>query len=98
MKFNTDAEGYLINRSDWTNQFMAAAAAKDGVTLTEEHVMYIKNARTMFERDGTVPSIREFAKSQGMDRKAKRLYEIFESGVMKRIAKWGGLPKPTGCV
>lgn len=94
----TDGDGFLINRSNWNNEFMAAAAAKDGVTLTPEHIKYIKNAQMMFERDGTVPSIREFAKSQGMDRKAKRLYEIFESGVMKRIAKYGGLPKPTGCV
>jgi tRNA 2-thiouridine synthesizing protein E len=96
--YETDAEGYLVNREDWTNEFMMQAARNDGVELTSEHIKYIKNARMMFERDGTVPSIREFAKSQGMDRKAKKLYEIFESGVMKRIAKWGGLPKPTGCV
>ncbi|MBC8399555.1 MAG: TusE/DsrC/DsvC family sulfur relay protein, partial [Flavobacteriales bacterium] len=31
-------------------------------------------------------------------RKAKELYEVFESGPMKKIAKYGGLPKPTGCV
>ena len=32
------------------------------------------------------------------DRKAQPLYELFETGPMKRIAKYGGLPKPTGCV
>jgi tRNA 2-thiouridine synthesizing protein E len=94
----TDGDGFLINRADWNNEFMIQAAREDDIELTAEHIMYIKNARMMFDRDGTVPSIREFSKSQGMDRKAKRLYEIFESGVMKRIAKYGGLPKPTGCV
>ena len=98
MGWETDGDGFLINREDWSNEFMSYAAEKDGVTLTPEMIMYIKNARMMFERDGTVPSIREFAKAQGMDRKAKKLYELFESGVMKRIAKYGGLPKPTGCV
>ena len=27
-----------------------------------------------------------------------KLYEVFESFPMKKIAKYGGLPKPTGCV
>jgi tRNA 2-thiouridine synthesizing protein E len=26
------------------------------------------------------------------------LYGIFHKGPMKLICKWGGLPKPTGCV
>jgi len=45
-----------------------------------------------------VPPIREFAKHHGMDRKAQPLYDLFETGPMKRIAKYGGLSKPTGCV
>ncbi|HIB77921.1 MAG TPA: hypothetical protein EYO58_09990, partial [Flavobacteriales bacterium] len=47
---------------------------------------------------GTVPLIREFAKKHGMDRKAKPLYALFQTGVMKQISKLGGLPQPTGCV
>ena len=98
MQYETDADGFLIDRAQWSNEFMAKSAKEDGIVLTGEHVMYIKNAQKMFERDGVVPSIREFAKSEGLDRKAKKLYAIFESGVMKRIARYGGLPKPTGCV
>jgi tRNA 2-thiouridine synthesizing protein E len=52
----------------------------------------------MFNQTGTVPAVRTFAKEFGMDRKATKLYEVFESGPMKKIAKYGGLPKPTGCV
>ena len=47
---------------------------------------------------GTVPAVRNFAKEFNMDRKASKLYEVFQSGPMKKIAKYGGLPKPTGCV
>ena len=77
---------------------MYEAAEKDGLELQSEHIHYIMAARAMYEADGVVPPIRDFAKHFGMNRKAKPLYELFESGVMKRIAKYGGLPKPTGCV
>lgn len=93
-----DGDGFLIDRSDWTEETMYELAGKDGLTLTAEHCKYIIDARTMYEETGTVPSIRNFAKHYGMDRKAKPLYALFESGVMKRIAKYSGLPKPTGCV
>ena len=52
----------------------------------------------MFNTTGTVPAVRIFAKEFGMDRKASKLYDVFKSGPMKKIAKYGGLPKPTGCV
>lgn len=96
--YKTDGDGFLINRDEWDEDFMISRAFADGLELTEEHIKYIEAARKMYLEDGTVPSIREFAKHFGMDRKAKHLYSLFESGVMKRIAKYGGLPKPTGCV
>ena len=64
----------------------------------DEIKTYIDKAREMYSKSGTVPAVRIFAKEFGMDRKASKLYEVFESGPMKKIAKYGGLPKPTGCV
>ena len=94
-----DGDGFLLNRNDWSEEVMYQLAARDGMTLLDEHVAYISKAREMYEQDGTVPPIRIFAKAVGIkDRKAKELYELFETGPMKRICKWGGLPKPTGCV
>lgn len=94
-----DGDGFLINRDDWSETVMHELAAQDGMTLTEDHVRYILKARQMYEEDGTVPPIRIFAKAVGIqDRSAKELYALFETGPMKRICKWGGLPKPTGCV
>ena len=93
-----DGDGFLVDPNDWSMEVMMELAEKDGLELTEKHVEYILDARDMYAEDGTVPAIRVFAKKHGMDRKAKPLYELFESGVMKRIAKYGGLPKPTGCV
>jgi tRNA 2-thiouridine synthesizing protein E len=73
-------------------------ADADGFVITDEIKTYIDKARDMFNQTGTVPAVRTFAKEFGMDRKATKLYEVFESGPMKKIAKYGGLPKPTGCV
>lgn len=98
MSLQVDGDGFLLNREDWNDDVMRQLAEDDGLTLNDEHIKYIMAAREMFTETGTVPSIRNFAKHFGMDRKAKDLYALFESGPMKRIAKYGAMPKPTGCV
>lgn len=98
MDIETDGDGFLIDPTVWTEEIMYELARRDGLELNEEHVKYIMTAKQMYENNGKVTPIRDFAKHFGMDRKAKPLYELFQSGVMKRIAKYGGMPKPTGCV
>lgn len=98
MSLERDGDGFLLDASTWTPEVMKEMAAADDFEITEEIEGYINKAREMYEAEGTVPPVRIFAKQFGMDRKAKRLYEVFESGPMKKIAKYGGLPKPTGCV
>ena len=93
-----DGDGFLLNINDWTEELMYQMAKEDDFEITEEIKEYILKAREMFSQSGTVPAMRDFAKEFGMDRKATKLYDIFKSGPMKKIAKYGGLPKPTGCV
>jgi TusE/DsrC/DsvC family sulfur relay protein len=94
----TDGDGFLLDRGDWSEEVMYELAQKDGFELTDDHVKYILSAREIYEEEGTVPALRNFAKFHGMDRKAGPLNELFGGGPMKKIAKYGGLPKPTGCV
>jgi len=98
MNLERDGDGFLKDPSIWSEEVMYEMAKEDGFEITKEIKNYIMKAREMYEADGVVPPVRVFAKEFGMDRKAKRLYEVFESGPMKKIAKYGGLPKPTGCV
>ena len=93
-----DADGFLLNTSDWSPEIMEEMAENDGFEITDQIKTYIMKAREMYNETGTVPAVRVFAKEFGMDRKAKELYDVFESGPMKKIAKYVGLPKPTGCV
>ena len=90
--------GFLVDMNVWTEEVMYEMAEQDGFTITEEIKGYIMKAREMYEQTQTVPAIRVFAKELGLDRKAKALYDVFESGPMKKIAMYGGLPQPTGCV
>lgn len=98
MELNRDGDGFLVDSNDWSEEVMIQMAEEDGFLITDEIRTYINKAREMFNETGTVPAVRNFAKEFGMDRKASKLYEVFESGPMKKIAKYGGLPKPTGCV
>ena len=98
MSLERDGDGFLVDMNNWSRDVMFEMAEADGFNITDEIEGYIMKAREMYEESQTVPSIRAFGKELGMDRKAKALYEVFESGPMKKIAKYGGLPKPTGCV
>ena len=94
----TDGDGFLLNRDEWSEEVMVEISKQDGFELSDEHIKYILSARDVFDQEGTVPALRVFAKLHGMDRKAGPLNELFGGGPMKKIAKFGGLPKPTGCV
>jgi len=91
-----DGEGFLVNREDWSEQIANDLAAEDEFVMNDQVMGYIREARTMFDENGVVPPIRKFAKEVGVS--TKDLYGTFKKGPMKLICKWGGLPKPTGCV
>ncbi|MFP4063611.1 MAG: TusE/DsrC/DsvC family sulfur relay protein [Halochromatium sp.] len=91
-----DNEGFLVNRDDWTEELAIELAEQDEFEMNEQVMQFIREARAMYDNDGVVPPIRIFAKKQGVS--TKELYNIFKKGPMKLICKWGGLPKPTGCV
>ena len=93
-----DGDGFLVNRDVWNSDVMYALARGDGVEITSEMEEMILLARQMYEADGVVPPLRVFSKATGGDRKGTHLNEMFNGAPMKKIAKWGGLPKPTGCV
>jgi len=93
-----DAEGFLVNRDDWSKEIMSAIAEDVGIDLTDEIVDYVFKAREMFEADQTVPPIHTFSKATDGDRKGTHLNKIFNGASMKKIACLGELPKPTGCV
>ena len=91
-----DGDGYLTDMNAWTEEVMYEMAKADDFTLTESMVEQIMKAREYYDENATVPPIRKFAKYAGMDQ--KEMFKEWMTGPMKPITKYGGLPKPTGCV
>ena len=91
-----DGDGYLTDMNSWTPEIGRAMADEDGLKLDDSMWQQIMKAREFFDDFGTVPPIRKFAKFIGEDQKI--LFKQWMTGPMKPITKYGGLPKPTGCV
>jgi TusE/DsrC/DsvC family sulfur relay protein len=91
-----DGDGYLVDPNEWTPEVARAMAAADEVELDDVKWEQILKAREYFEEHAVVPPIRKFSKYIGADQ--KEMFKLWMSGPMKPITKYGGLPKPTGCV
>jgi len=91
-----DGDGYLLDRDVWTPEIARAMAQVDGVTLDDVKWSHILKAREFYDEFGVVPPIRKFAKYVEADQ--KDMFKLWMTGPMKPITKYGGLPKPTGCV
>ena len=91
-----DGDGYLRSMDAWTLEIGKAMAEADDFEITDEMWEQIFKAREYYESENVVSPIRKFIKYVGVDK--KKLYMLWQTGPMKPISKYGGLPKPTGCV
>lgn len=91
-----DGDGYLVDPNTWTPEIARAMAEADGIALDDSKWEQILKAREYYEDNNVVPPIRKFATFIGADQ--KEIFKQWMTGPMKPITKYGGLPKPTGCV
>ena len=91
-----DGDGYLKDMNEWTPEIGRAMAEADDFELDDVRWDHIMKARAYYEEHTTVPPIRKFSKFVGQDK--KEMFKLWLTGPMKPITKYGGLPKPTGCV
>ena len=103
----TDSEGYLINREDWTEavaeEMAMQQAMEDNVKLTETHWGLIQYFRDYYQENKVHPTMHKLVltlgKQQGKhfhDEKSyeKFLYDLFPRGPVQELCKLAGLPKP----
>ena len=94
---DTDAEGFLLDPHQWSEQLAAEIARANGIaSLTDRHRLVVRFMRETYLRTGTAPSIRSLGKESGVP--VKELYTLFPKGPAKLAAKIGGIPKPRGCI
>jgi len=92
----TDAEGYLANRDDWSEELANELAAQMGIELGDEHWKVLNTARAIEVESGSSPGLRKISKRS--ETPIKSIYKLFPDGPAKLIAKIAGIPKPKSCL
>ncbi|MDH4180514.1 MAG: TusE/DsrC/DsvC family sulfur relay protein [Betaproteobacteria bacterium] len=81
----TDSEGYLVDRSQWSEAFARALARSEGLELTPAHWEVIRFLRDYYEAHGVQAQvrvmIRHFSERWGPELGSNhRLHEMFPGG------------------
>ena len=92
----TDAEGYLANRDDWSEGLANELAAQLSIQLSDEHWKVLNTARAIEAESGSSPGLRKISKRS--ETPIKTIYTLFPDGPAKLIAKIAGIPKPKSCL
>ncbi len=98
----TDSEGYLVDLADWSEDFVRAQAAYEGLELTSQHWEVIRFLRTHYEARQVQANVREtikhFRKSWGEEQGSNRyLHDIFpRGGPQKQGNRLAGLLRTKG--
>lgn len=99
----TDAQGYLMDSSVWSEALAHVLAEQEGIALTEPHWEVIQFVRNFYQEFNTSPAIRMLVKAMaqkyGEEKGNSRyLYRLFPKGPAKQATKIAGLPKPVKCI
>jgi len=102
-EIGTDAEGYLANLEDWSEEIARYLSEQDNLALTDQHWEIINFMRNYYAENGTAPNLRVLQKllkeELGEEKSDKKyLFDLFPYGPAKQAARYAGMPKPTGCV
>ena len=99
----TDAQGYLLDSTLWSDELAAEIAQLETIIMTDEHWQVVYFVREFYEQFNTSPAIRALVKAMqnkyGKDKITSRyLYRLFPDGPAKQATKIAGLPKPARCI
>jgi tRNA 2-thiouridine synthesizing protein E len=91
-----DAEGYLVDPEDWTEDWAVRTARALDIELTREHWSAIRFMRTFREQHQVSPDvrfvIRHLTESEGATR--NRIFELFPYGYAGQACKIAGMKRP----
>ena len=98
----TDAEGYIKNLDEWTEDYAVARAGEEGLHLTDEHWQVIRFLRDYFQEHGVqaqvrvmIPHFREiWGEAKGNNHYLHELFPI--GGPQKQGNRLAGLLRTKG--
>lgn len=101
-QIETDAQGYLLDHTQWEEGMIEILAQQEGIELTEAHLEVVHFVRDFYEEFNTSPAVRMLVKAMEKARpekgNSKYLFKLFKQGPAKQATKLAGLPKPAKCL
>ncbi|MGF1755102.1 TusE/DsrC/DsvC family sulfur relay protein [Vibrio makurazakiensis] len=102
-QIETDAQGYLLDHTQWEEGMISVLAKEEGIELTDAHVEVVLFVRNFYEEFNTSPAVRMLVKAMekahGPEKgNSKYLFKLFKQGPAKQATKLAGLPKPAKCL
>jgi len=92
-----DAEGYLIEPLQWTEEVARVLAERQKIELTDEHWDVIRFMRRYYEEHQVAPDarfvIRHIVERLGPDAR-NRLFELFPYGYPGQACRIAGMKRP----
>ncbi|MCB2017811.1 MAG: TusE/DsrC/DsvC family sulfur relay protein [Hydrogenophaga sp.] len=98
----TDSEGYIRHLEDWSEDFVQALAAQEGLTLTDEHWQLVQFLREFYAEHGVQAQVRamikHFTAAWGPERGSNHhLHDLFpRGGPQKQGNRLAGLLRTKG--
>ena len=99
---HTDAEGYLKNLDDWSEDYAIALAKEEGLLLTDQHWQVIQFLREYFAEHNVQAQVRvmvkHFSEKWGAEMGSnRRLHDMFpKGGPQKQGNRLAGLMRTRG--
>lgn len=93
---HVDAEGFLTEREEWSEELASSLARQIGIELTDRHLEVLRWLREDFAESGETATLRRTSTRLGIP--VKELFTLFPVKPAKKMAYAAGLPKPRGCV
>ncbi|WP_428775791.1 TusE/DsrC/DsvC family sulfur relay protein [Vibrio sp.] len=102
-QIETDAQGYLLDYTQWDEGMIAVLAEQEGIELTDAHLEVVMFVRNFYLEFNTSPAVRMLVKAMekahGPEKgNSKYLFKLFKQGPAKQATKLAGLPKPAKCL
>jgi len=98
-----DADGHLVEPSDWSETIAEEMARLDGVALGRLHWWLIRFVRDHHREYGMPPLMRVAVSAMRRDAdvedaSSRTLYRLFPDGPIREACRYGGLPRPESCI
>jgi len=93
---HVDAEGFLTDYDEWSEDLARQLASQIGIELTNAHLSVLRFLRADYAERGETATLRGVSTRAGVP--VKELFALFPGKPAKKMAYIAGLPKPVGCV